>query len=269
MVAGVFAELAREQPRRRFTDRHRRRRLRDQRRLRPVVRHRVPRYGPGDLLRAGFGRNGQREQEHDQDPGVRRGSARPGVLRLRLEEVGVADRVAPALRTGSHSGPLPGDRSQFRWLPSVPVPREGRRARSGRPWRDAAAELSAAFCKGLGGAAAAGPGTDTGQADHALHRRRRPDRARGRAGRPHQHRAADLFLRDLRRAAPRTGHRQDQGIGGEDVRQPRRRCAGQGTGRGGRRRGRVAPDRRARRWSPPSANRCRRCPSQRRSSSAP
>ena len=90
---------------------------------------------------------------------------------------------------------------QFRFLEKVDV-----LGRAG-PGRDAAAELPAARCKGLGGAAAAGPGTDTGQADHALHRRRRPDRARGRAGRPHQHRAADLFLRDLRRAAPRTGHR--------------------------------------------------------------
>ena len=88
-----------------FHHRYRRRRLRDQRRLRPVVRHRVTRHGPGGLLRAGFGRNGQREQEHDQDPGVRRRAARPGVLRLRLEEIGFADRVASPLRAGSRSGP--------------------------------------------------------------------------------------------------------------------------------------------------------------------
>ena len=87
--------------------RYRRRRLRYQRRLRPVVRHRVTRHGPGDLLRAGFGRYGQREQEHDQDPRVRRRAARPGILRLRLEEIGFADRVASTLRAGSHPGPLP------------------------------------------------------------------------------------------------------------------------------------------------------------------
>ena len=126
-----------------FHHRYRRRRLRYQRRLRPVVRHRVTRYGPGDLLRAGFGRNGQREQEHDQDPRVRRRAARPGVLRLRLEEIGFADRVASTLRAGSDPGPLPGDRSQFHWLPPVPVSRQSRRARSGCPGRDAAAELSA------------------------------------------------------------------------------------------------------------------------------
>ena len=77
-----------------FHHRYRRRRLRYQRRLRPVVRHRVTRHVPGGLLRAGFGRNGQREQEHDQDPRVRRRAARPGILRLRLEEIGFADRVA-------------------------------------------------------------------------------------------------------------------------------------------------------------------------------
>ena len=55
-----------------FHYRYRRRRLRYQRRLRPVVRHRVTRHVPGGLLRAGFGRNRQREQEHDQDPRVRR-----------------------------------------------------------------------------------------------------------------------------------------------------------------------------------------------------
>ena len=49
-----------------------------------------------------------------------------------------------------------------------------------------------------------------------------------------------------RRCCPATGHRTDQGVGGEDVRKPRRRRAEQGTGRSGRRRERVAPDRGAR-----------------------
>ena len=182
--------------------RYRRRRLRYQRRLRPVVRHRVTRHGPGDLLRAGFGRNGQREQEHDQDPGVRRRAARPGILRLRLEEIGFADRVASTLRAGSHPRPLPRDWSQFRWLPPVPVSRQSRRAGSGCPGRDAAAELSAACCEGLGRSAPAGSGTDPGQADHAVHRRRRPDRSRGRAGRADQHRFADMLLRDLATCCP-------------------------------------------------------------------
>ena len=108
MVAGVFAELARRATTAAFHHRYRRRRLRYQRRLRPVVRHRVTRHGPGGLLRAGFGRHRQREQEHDQDPGVRRRAARPGLLRLRLEEIGFADRVASTLRAGSHPRPLPG-----------------------------------------------------------------------------------------------------------------------------------------------------------------
>ena len=68
MVAGVFEELARERPRRRFTigidddvsgtslpyD--------------AVAGHRAVRHGPRGLLRPRVGRNGRREQEHDQDP---------------------------------------------------------------------------------------------------------------------------------------------------------------------------------------------------------
>ena len=41
--------------------------------------------------------------------------------------------------------------------------------------------------------------------------------------RPHQHRAADLLLRDLRRAAARRGDRADQARDREDLRPPRRR----------------------------------------------
>ena len=107
MVAGVFAELARERPRRRFTDRHQRRRLRHEPALRPVAGHRAARHGPRGLLRPRLGRHGRREQEHDQDPRRRGEPARPGLLRLRLEEVGLADRVAPALRAAADPGAVP------------------------------------------------------------------------------------------------------------------------------------------------------------------
>ena len=80
MVAGVFAELARERPRPRFTigidD--------DVSGIEPALRrrpgHRAARHRPRGVLRARRGRDGRREQEHDQDP--RRASARAGLLRL-------------------------------------------------------------------------------------------------------------------------------------------------------------------------------------------
>ena len=64
-----------------------------------------------------------------------------------------------------------------------------------------------------------------------------------RALRANQHRVADVLLRDFGRAASRAGDRPNQGIGGKDVRKPRRRRAAERTGRGGRRPGRVAQDR--------------------------
>ena len=57
--------------------RHQRRRLRHEPCLRRVAGHRAARHGPRGLLRAGVGRNGRREQEHDQDPGVRGAACTP------------------------------------------------------------------------------------------------------------------------------------------------------------------------------------------------
>ena len=116
---------------------------------------------------------------------------------------------------------------------------------------------------------APGPGADPRQADRAVRDRRRPDRPRGRPGRAHQHRAADLLLRHLRRTAARRGDRQDQGGDRQDLRPPRRRGrrAKPGGGRPGARG--PAPGRAARpgdlrpRACPPW------CPRTRRSSSAP
>ena len=245
MVAGVFAELARERPRRRFTigitddvsglslpyD--------------AVAGHRAARHRPRGLLRPRLGRDGRREQEHDQDPRRRGEPVRAGLLRLRLEEVGLADRVAPALRAAADPRAVPGPAGRLRRLPSVRAARPGRRARPGRTGRDAAAQLLAAAGRGLGRAAPPGPGADPRQADRRVRDRRRPDRPRGRPGRADQHRAADLLLRHLRRAAARGGDRQDQGGDRQDLRPPRRRG------------GRAEPRRRRRaRWTGCTGSRC-------------
>ena len=54
-----------------------------------------------DVLRPGRRRHGGREQEFDQDHRRRDGQLRPGLFRLRFEEVRLHDRLAPALRAGA------------------------------------------------------------------------------------------------------------------------------------------------------------------------
>ena len=107
MVAGVFAELAPRAAAAPVHDRHPRRRLRHQPPLRRGARHRAAGDGPRGLLRPRLRRDRRREQEHDQDPRRRGGPARAGLLRLRLEEVRLADGLAPALRAAADPRALP------------------------------------------------------------------------------------------------------------------------------------------------------------------
>ena len=71
----------------------------------------------------------------------------------------------------------------------------------------------------LGCAAPARAAADPGQEHQRLRGRRRTHRPRRRDGRPDQHRPADLLLRDLRSAAAGRGHRQDQGGHRQELRQ--------------------------------------------------
>ena len=89
----------------------------------------------------------------------------------------------------------------------------------------------------------AGAGADPRQAHRPVRDRRRPDRPRGRPRRTDQHRPADLLLRPLRRPAARAGDRADQGGGREDLRPTRRRGGRAQPGRGRPRAGRSAPGR--------------------------
>ena len=59
--------------------------------------------GPGGLLRARLGRHGRRQQGVGQDHRREHGPVRPGLLRVRLQEVGLGHGVAPALRAASRS----------------------------------------------------------------------------------------------------------------------------------------------------------------------
>ena len=144
MVAGVFAELARERPRRRFTIGINDDVSGTSLRLRRRAGHRAAGHRPRGVLRPGLGRDRRREQEHDQDPRVRGGPARPGLLRLRLEEVRLADRLAPALRAAARSGrPTSCQQASFVGCHQFGLLEQARRARPGRARRDAAAELPA------------------------------------------------------------------------------------------------------------------------------
>ena len=238
MVAGVFEELARERPRRRFTVG-----INDDVSGTSLAYDPSLDIEPPDTVRAvffGLGSDGTvgANKNTIKILGVRGEPARPGLLRLRLEEVGLADRVAPALRAAADPGAVPGAARELRRLPPLRAARSGRRARPGGARRDAAAQLPAPAGRGLGCAVAARPGADPRQAHRGLRDRRRPDRPRGRPCRADQHRAADLLLRDLRRAAARRGDRQDQGGDREDLRTARRRGGRDATTRRSTRRSR-------------------------------
>ncbi len=254
-------------------DRHQRRRLRHEPAVRRCARHRAGRDGSGGLLRPGRGWNGRGEQEHDQDPRVGGRSLRAGLLRLRLEEVGLADGVAPALRPAADPRAVSRPAGELRRLPPLRVAGSRRRARPSGPRRHPAAQLLARTGRRVGRAVASGPGADPRQARRRVRDRRRPDRPRGRPGRAYQHRAADLLLRHLRRPAARAGDRPHQGGGRTDVRPARRRggraqpgCGRPGAGRAEPGRGSRSGRRRAAacRWSFPRTRPSSCAPSRRR-----
>ena len=184
--------------------RHHRRRRRHQPALRPRPRHRGPADPARGLLRPRLGRHGRREQEHHQDPRRRRRRARPGLLRLRLQEVRRPHGVAPALRAAPDPRALPGEQGRLRRLPPPRAARHGRRAGLRRAGRDPAAQRAPARGRGVGRPARAGAAAGDRQAAAAVRRRRQRRRPGGRPARPHQHGAADLLLRDLRGAAAPT-----------------------------------------------------------------
>ena len=107
MVKGVFDELA-AAPQEPLHRRHRRRRHLHQPALRRATStSRTPRRRAGRLLGARLGRDGRRQQEPSRSSARRPRHLRPGLLRLRLEEVGRADHLAPALRPAPDRGAVP------------------------------------------------------------------------------------------------------------------------------------------------------------------
>ena len=223
MVKAVFDELGKPRPKRHFTVG-----------INDDVTHTSLKYDPafdtepkdvvrGALLRPRRGRHRRREQELDQDH--RRGHAqlRPGLLRLRLEEVGHAHRLAPALRAAPDPLGLPRDQGELRRLPPGELRREVRDARVGRARRDVPAQLAHGAGRRLGQAPARGPAADPRQEAQVLRDRRLQGREGHRHGGAHQHHHADLLLRHLRRAAARRGDPPHQEDDREDLRPQGRR----------------------------------------------
>ncbi len=103
-------------------DRHRRRCDAHQLELRSDVLDRRSEDGARAVLRAGLGRHGGREQEFDQDYRQRDAELRAGLFCVRLEEVGVDDDFAPALRAESDSLDLSDYARQLCGLPQLQLP---------------------------------------------------------------------------------------------------------------------------------------------------
>ena len=99
--------------------------------------------------------------------GEETGALRPGLLRLRLQEVGLGHRVAPALRSRADPLDLPHRRRRLRRLPPVRPAREDEGARVRPAGRDVPAEQPVGRRRGVGPPADRGAARD----DRQAHRR--------------------------------------------------------------------------------------------------
>ena len=200
--------------------------------LDPDVLDRARRRRARPVLRPRRGRHGRRQQEQREDHRRRSGDVRPGLLRLRLAQVRRPDGLAPALRQAADPRAVPDRIRQLRRLPPGELSRPHRRATAGRARGHVPAQHPLRPGRGVGPSAPFLADADPRQEAALLRDRRVQGRPRGGAGQPDQHRAADLLLRHLRRAAARAGDRAHQALDrGELRRQGRRRRAQEFPGR--------------------------------------
>ena len=104
---------------------------------------RQARHVRGAVLRSGRRRHGGRQQELDQDHRRFDEQVLPGLLLLRLEEVGRLYLVAPAFRRPAHHVALSGDHARLRGLPRAVVRGQVRRAEGPEARRLVPAQLGA------------------------------------------------------------------------------------------------------------------------------
>ena len=178
--------------------------------------------GAGHVLRPRLGRHRGRQQGLRQDHRRGHGPLQPGPLRVRLQEVGRRDRLAPALRPQGDPLDLRDRRRGLRGLPPVRPAGQDAGPRPRPEGRHVPPQLALRPRRGLGAAAGQGAAADRREGDRLLrHRCLRRGRRSGH-GQPHQHRDAALLLQALRRAAGDGGHRRHQVLRREDLRQARR-----------------------------------------------
>ena len=163
------------------------------------------RRGPGRLLRARLGRHGRSQQGLGQDHRREHRPVRPGLLRLRLEEVGLDHRVAPALRPAADPLDLSRRRGRLRRLPPVRAarPDQGPRVRQARARRSCSTPRTAPTRSGT--TCPASVQRQLIDKEHRLLGDRCPRRRRrGRHGQPDQHRHAAVLLQARRASCRRT-----------------------------------------------------------------
>ena len=106
---------------------------------------------------------------------------RPGLLRLRLQEVGLGHGVAPALRPRADPLDLPHRGRRLRGLPPVRAARQDEGARARPPRRHVPAQQPVRARRGVGPPARRGAGAGRHQGHRPLGRRRRGHRPHGAA----------------------------------------------------------------------------------------
>ncbi len=147
-----------------------------------------------------------------------RGSARAGLLRLRLEEIRLVHDLASAFRAETRARAVSAQVGELRGRAQVRLPVQAGRARRGGARRRRAHQQSLRAGQGLGRAAAQGAAADHRQEAQAVRHRCIQGRVRPRARCAQQYDPADLLLRALGSAASRRGHRRDQERDRKDLR---------------------------------------------------
>ena len=147
------------------------------------------------------------------------GRLRTGLLRVRLQEVGRHDGLAPAVRASAHKFDLPGQRRRLRGLPPLRPAQPRRRART---WpRTAPPSCSTALTgptrsgTNFPATYAASCRTSTSISGSST----ATASPRSAARQPHQHGDADLLLRPVQGDGARASDRSDQGRGQQGLRQ--------------------------------------------------
>ncbi len=201
-----------------FTVGHRRRRHPHLDPRRPGPRHRAPGNHPLQVLRLRLGRHGRRQQELDQDHRRPHRDVRPGLLPVRLQEIGRRHHLPPPLRQAAHPVPVLPQHRRLRRPPQAVLHRPARHPGGHPRGRDVPHQLRLAGRRGLRAPDRGHAADDHRQEDQGFHHRRPEDRRRARPGRAHQLDHAGLLLQALGRPARGRGHQPDEEGRREDLR---------------------------------------------------